>query len=236
MATRRGWALVVVAALAALIAGCGPASGNGAATGALPPAATLLADSAAATRAVHSTHFLLTVDGSLPDVPVAKAEGDLNAAGQATGTATLTELGSYVEVDFVLTGNVFYLKGPTGGYQRVPAATAAGLFDPSAILDPNRGVARVLASITGARTEGTASVSGTATYRVTGTVDRAVVAGLVPGLDTTVSATVWLATSGQHLPVKIEFGVPAGGDNGRGATIDVVLSKFNEPVSVTPPA
>ena len=219
--------LLVTATL--VTAGCSSNSSN------LPAASGLLAAAGTAMRSVSSAHFSLTVDGSLPDVPVQQADGDLNRQGQAKGSATITELGQVVQVDFVLVDKDFFVKGPTGAYQRLPAALVSGLFDPTAILDPDRGVAHVLTSVRSARTQATESVAGTDCYRITGTVTKDVVSALVPGIGKDVGATVWVATAGEHLPVRAQFQVPGNGGS-QGARITVDLSRVNAPVSVTAPA
>ena len=222
--------LVVLGLFAVLLAGC---SSGGAAN--LPAASSLLSSSGAAMRAVTSVHFAIAVNGTLAGVPIQNADGDLNAQGQAKGNAKITDLGQTVQVDFVLVDKTFYLKGPTGGYQKIPAALAGNLFDPTAILDPNRGVAKVLTSVQGASTVGQESVNGTDCYRITGKVAKGVVAALVPGINSDVNATLWVATAGKHLPVRAEFAVPGNGGT-QGARVDVSISHVNEPVSVTVPA
>ena len=185
-------------------------------------------------RGVTSVQFNLTITGNLPAVPVHSATGSINSAGQAKGNADISELGQLVQVDFVLIGDTFYLKGPTGGYQKIPASTAESLFDPTAILDPKRGVANVLGNIQNPQSQGTDTVNGTTTDKVTGKVSSAVVSQLVPGISTDVSATLWLAQDAKALPVKAEFSVPAVAGGGS-ATVDVTLSNYNQPISVSAP-
>ncbi|HEX3589241.1 MAG TPA: LppX_LprAFG lipoprotein [Pseudonocardiaceae bacterium] len=222
--------LVVALVGLLLIAGC---SSSG--SGSLPAAGTLLGNSGTSMRSVTSVHFSITVDGILPGVPVQNADGDLNAQGQAKGSAKISELGQTLQVDFVLVDKTFYLKGPTGGYQRIPAALAGNLFDPTAILDPNRGVAKVLTSVQGAATQGKESVDGVDCYKITGTVSKAVVSALLPGIAEDVGATIWVTADAKNLPVKAEFAV-AGNGGTQGARVDVTISHVNEPVSVTVPA
>jgi lipoprotein LprG len=224
--------LATMAALATAAVGC--TSGNSGTAG-LPAASSLLADSGAAMRGVTSVHFAITVNGTLAGVPIQNADGDLNSKGQAKGNAKISELGQFLQVDFVLVDKNFYLKGPTGGYQRIPAALAGNLFDPSAILDPDRGVAKVLTSVRSPSTQARETVDGTDCYRITGKVAKDVVAALVPGIGADVTATVWVAADGQHLPVRAEFAVPGAGGS-QGARVDVDISKVNAPVTVTVPA
>ncbi len=226
---RRSVSGLLMIAATLVLAGC--SSGDST----LPAASGLLGPAGTAMRSVSSVHFSLTVDGTLPGVPVQKADGDLNRQGQAKGSATITELGQVLQVDFVLLNNDFFIKGPTGGYQRLPAALVGGLFDPTAILDPDRGVANVLGSVRGATTEARESVAGTDCYRIIGSVSDAVVSALLPGIGKDVAATVWVATAGRHLPVRAQFQVPGNGGS-QGARITVDLSRVNAPVSVTAPA
>ncbi len=230
MANRRRGAFAALAVLSALLLGLVAACQNGGSSA----SSNLLNTSAAAMRSVTSVHFTLTVTGTLSGVPLQSAQGDLNSQGQAKGTAKLSELGQLVQVDFVLYGGTLYIKGPTGGYQKISATLAGALFDPSAILDPNRGVAKVLSSVTGMRTADQETVDGVATYKITGTVAGSVVSKLIPGLSQNVGTTVWVTTDARHLPVQASFAVP-GTDGAQGATVLVTLSNLNAPVSVTPP-
>ena len=215
----------------ALLAGC---TGGGSSSTNLPAAGGLLSTSAASMRAVTSVHFTINVNGTLSSVPIKTADGDLNSQGQAKGNAKLSELGQLVQVDFVLINGNFYIKGLTGGYQKIPATLAGSLFDPSAILDPNRGVAAVVGGLGSPKTEAQEQVDGQATYRISGSVSKAVVSALIPGISSDVQAKVWVGTDAKHLPVKAEFAVP-GVDGAQGATVDVDISNYNAPVTVTAP-
>jgi lipoprotein LprG len=231
MANRRTGVAAVLAFLLALVAGCTGSTG----TTDLPAANGLLQTASASMRSATSVHFTIGVQGTLASVPVQSAEGDLNSQGQAKGSAKLSELGQLIQVDFVLVDGSFYLKGLTGGYQKLPAKLAGSVFDPSAILDPNRGVAKVLASLGDPRTEAQEQVDGQQTYRISGTVAKGVVSALIPGITSDVATKVWVTTDAKHLPVKAEFAVP-GTDGAQGATVDVDISKINEPVTVTAPS
>ena len=120
-------------------------------TAATPTGPELLASASTAMKAVTSAGFSLTVDGQLPAVTVQTAKGSLTAAGDAQGTATIVQFGQLIEVEFVLTGGELYLKGPTGGFAKIPAALAGQVYDPSAILNPDKGVAAVGAFVRGLR-------------------------------------------------------------------------------------
>ncbi|WP_367131996.1 LppX_LprAFG lipoprotein [Saccharothrix sp. HUAS TT1] len=204
----------------ALVAGC-TSSGGGA--GSLPAGPELLARTAEGMKAVTSTHFTIEVDGELPDVPVKDAEGDLNARGESTGRAKVVQFGQLIEVEYVLVEQDLYFKGPTGGFTKLPAALAGQVYDPTAILDPDEGVARVLADARDAKT--VSSDDGVTV--VTATVPKDVVAGLVPGIDADVASEFSIRDDKLQ---KALFTLPGG------AKVTIGLSDFNKPVTVSPPA
>jgi lipoprotein LprG len=202
--------------LLALAAGC-TSSGDGAA------GSEVLDAAAAGMRSVTSTHFVIKVDGELPDVTVKDAEGDLNAEGQSRGRAEVEQFGQLIEVEYVLVDQDLYFKGPTGGFTKLPAALAGQVYDPTAILDPDRGVVKVLAE---ARDERTVSVEDGVAV-VEATVPQAVVAGLVPGIDADVASRFSVR---EDKLTRAVFTLPGG------AEVGIDLSGFNEPLSVSPPA
>src|SRR5262245_55971154 len=81
-------------------------------SGSLPAGAELMSKSETAMSSLQTVHFGLTINGSLPNIPINKAEGDLTKAGDAKGTATVSILGSTIETDFVIFGGQYYIKGP----------------------------------------------------------------------------------------------------------------------------
>ncbi len=221
---------VGVAAVLALMAGCTSGSSDPAPATTAPPNPTeLLTASAKAMSSVTSAHFTITVDGELPDLTVQNADGDLTAAGDAQGSATIKEFGQLVEVEFVLVDSKLYLKGPTGGYAQIPAALAGQVYDPSAILKPDKGVPAVLSSVTGP----TLVSSDEQSAVVSGTVPKAVVTSLVPGIASDVKGTFTVQQPSSEL-TSAQFALD--GADGKPASVDVQLSALNNPVTITPPA
>ena len=129
----------------------------------------------------------------------------------------------------MLVGGDLYLKGITGGFSKVPAALAGQIYDPSAILDPNRGVAKVLSSVQNPTITG----SEDGAWIVTGTVPADVAGGLVPGHLHRRRHAASIEMSGSQLTAAHVR--PCTGADGNPATVAVQLSDFNEPVSISPP-
>jgi lipoprotein LprG len=226
--------LGALALTAALVTGCSSSDPQSTPAGSLPDAAGLLKDAAAATGAITSAHVTVQANGNVPGLSVQNLDGDLSKSGgpsgSAKGTGKLSVAGQLVAVEFVLVNSSLYIKGPTAGFQKIPAALGASVYDPSAVLDPNRGIGKVLASMQNPKTEAKEDVSGTPTYKVSGKIAKDVLAGLLPGLQSDADITFWLREDGKHLPVKASAKLPGG------ASVDVTLSDVDKPVTVTPPA
>lgn len=236
MPTRRSFlgALAAFAIAVPVLAGCSSGS-----TEELPDAATLLDESAAATRAITSAHFTLDVQGEIEGITVQTAEGDLTRAGSegdgAKGSIKLTLAGQLVEGDFVLLGETLYLQGPTGTFQEYPSSITSAYYDPTAILDPERGFAHTLTTITEASTEAREDVNGAPAYRVSGRANQDAVGNIVPGVTSEVDIEVWVSAEGDPVPVKVVVTFPTQ-DDGETPTVEVTLSDVGKPVTVTAPA
>jgi lipoprotein LprG len=215
-----------------LLAGCTKSSG-GQSTAQLPEATQLLVASATAMRDVKTAHFTLDVQGKIADITVHHAEGSLTREGNAKGTATVEQFGATVEAEFVIVDKKVYVKGPTGGFQQVPASLAASVYDPSAILDPSRGVAKLLAGIKDPRTEAKESVGGQDAYRVAFTPAPGALDALVPGIGDHATGKLWLAVESKRV-LKGEFTVPASGSD-KGGTITITFSSYDAPVTISAP-
>lgn len=206
------------------VAGCSSSNDTGAT---LPDGTALLKDASEAMKSVSSATFALTVNGQVPGIPVKDVNGDLNKAGEAKGNAKLEQFGQVLEVEFVLFEKKLYIKGITGSWQEF--GDASEIYDPSAILDPDRGVAKLLTSIQSPVTEGAEEVGGQQTYRVAGKVAKDIVTPLVPNVQSDVNVKVWVKQDGNHQPVKAQVELSPGN------SVDITLSEVNKPVTVTKP-
>lgn len=226
MVFRRG--LAAVLALFAL-AGCTSSPDT---SGPLPDGAALLKQSSDATKTFTSAHFQLVINGTIPGIPIQGAEGDLTKDGNAKGKAKLQEFGQLLEVDFTLVGGEFYVKGITGGYQKLDGIT--NIYDPSAILDPNRGVAKVLTAITQPKTEAREEINGIQTFRVAGKAPQDAVKAIVP-VSQDVDVKVWVREDNKQ-PVRAWIQLPPDKPGAGAPTVEITLSDINKPVTITKPA
>ncbi|WP_424534546.1 LppX_LprAFG lipoprotein [Sphaerisporangium viridialbum] len=197
---------------------------------ALPSGQELVKKSSEAMRSVRTVAFTIATEGK-PPVPVKHAEGSLTKEGDAKGTLQIDVLGNLQELNFVLTGDTVYFKGPTGGYQTMTRKELAGIYDPSAILNPDKGVAHLLATASDPRTEAEEQVGGVDAYRVAVALSQQVITALVPGVNQGVNGQVWIDKATNRL---LKAGLPIGGGANAG-TVVVTFSDYDAPVTITAP-
>jgi lipoprotein LprG len=202
-------------------------------TSSLPDGATLVNESANAMKSVTSSHMVIDVDGSIGSLPIKKAEGDLKRDGDAKGNIQLLQFNQLIQLDFVVVGDDVYLKFVTGGWQKSSGGSAAFPYDPSAILDPDRGVAKLLSTASNAKTEGSETIDGHDTYRVAVNFDNTAASVLVPGVPPGVTGKVWIDKQNKHL-LKAVVNSPASGAT-PAASMTVGLSAIDVPVTINAP-
>jgi lipoprotein LprG len=231
MPTRRP-ILAVLAALgiaAALVGGCSSSSKKSSAP--LPDAATLLKQSSQTTKNVKSVHLAVSVSGKIKGLPVKTLTGDLTTspATAAKGDAKITVSGSDVDAPFVVDNGTLYAALTAGKWDNF--GPAANIYDPSLILNPNTGLANLLANITNPKSDSRETINGQDTIKITGTAPVDAVNGLVPQLKATqpLPATVWIQENGDHQLVQAQL------DQSAGNSIQMTLSNWNAPVQVTQP-
>jgi lipoprotein LprA len=207
------------AAFAVVIAigGCGSRSSNsvassGASTSAASKdAAAVLKSAADALRKVTGMHVSLAVQGNVPNLLVTKLEGDISTTPQtaATGTATLLVGQSPQDAKFVFVdGHLYSDLGKPGSY--TDFGNGKSIYNVSVLLDPNKGLANVLAKLQGGSVAGTEQVNGVATTKIAGNSsadDIATLAGfkLTAQDVTTVPTMVWIATDGSFHLVQLQI-------------------------------
>ncbi|MDT5210695.1 MAG: lipoprotein LprG, partial [Mycobacterium sp.] len=215
----------------ALIAGCSSKSQDSAKP--LPDAATLLKQSSETTKAQSSMHLKIVVTGQIKELPIESLEGDLTNAPTvaAQGTANIIFLGQRLEnVDFAVVDGTLYAALTKGSYQDL--GPAADIYDPSAILNPDTGLANVLANFSNAKADGRETINGVDAVRVTGTVTADAVNKIVPQIAATgpVPGTAWIREDGNHELVQAKL-EPTPGNS-----VTMTSSDWGKPVTVNKPA
>jgi lipoprotein LprG len=231
MQTRLLAIFAALVAVIALIAGCSESSVD--TSKELPDAATLLQQSAETTKSQASVHLKLAVQGQIKNLPIELLEGDLTNAPAvaAQGKANLYVFNQKVDdVSFVVAdGNLFATLTPGGTFQNF--GPAADIFDVSLILNPDIGLANLLANFSDAKSDDRETINGVNAVRVTGNVSADAVNKLIPELATgPVPATAWIAEEGNHELVQAKL-EPSSGN-----TATITLTDWGKPVTVNKPA
>src|SRR5581483_4041423 len=224
--------MAVLAALTiatALVGACSSSSKKS--SGPLPDAATLLKQSSQSTKAVKSVHLVLAATGKIQGLPVKTLTGDLiTAPGTAAkGSAKITFAGSDIDADFVVFDTILYAALTPNKWSDF--GPAADIYDPSSILNPDTGLANILANFTDPKAEGRESLNGQNTIRISGKVPADAINKLAEQLKATqpLPATVWIQETGDHQLVQAKL------DQSAGNSIQMTLSNWNAPVQVSKP-
>lgn len=235
MQTRPRAVRILLPVLAAILAtaafvGCSSESNDAP----LPDAATLLSESAATTRGEQSVHLELTVGGEIKELPIATLSGDLTNAPAvaAQGSADLIFLGQKLtDVGFVVVDGDLYGAITKGGNMQ-NFGPAADIYDISAILNPDNGLANVLSNITDPTTEGREAITGSDAVKITGTVSADAINKIAPQLQASAPApaTAWIREDDDHQLAQVMI-EPTPGN-----TITMTLTDWGKEVTVTKPA
>jgi lipoprotein LprG len=193
-----------------------------------PPAGSLLASAEAELRTVRTVRFALTTEGAAATLGIRAASGRITSAGEADGAAQLVQAGKPAEFAFVIKNGDFWVSGLSGReWQRLPLSAAA-IYDPTAMLSPDRGIAKLVGTATGT-TEGRETVDGVDSYRIKGTLAGAAVGVLVPGVAQDVTGTLWIGAD-RRLLHRATFSVP-----GQAGNVTVTFSQFDQPMTIQAP-
>lgn len=231
--SRRLRAFVAPAMLVLVLVGLAACKGKTPPAADLPAGDTLLKDSATAMRDVKSVRFSIESDGTVAGLALSRAGGQLTREGDAKGSAQVQQFGANVELEFVVVGDSIHIKGPTGGWQKLPLALASSVYDPSAILDPDRGIAKVISTASEGKTEAREKVDGVDAYRVSAKLNPTDLSAVVPGATDGVTGQLWVAADSKRL-VRAKFALPGSGGS-KGANVTVVFSEFDAPVTISAP-
>jgi lipoprotein LprG len=222
-------AIAAVAIASGLVAGCSSAGSSGSA--ALPDAATLLQQSSQTTKDLKSAHLDIAVTGTIQGLPLKKLSGDLTnvPATAVQGNATITMGGSDIDAQLiVIDGNLYAALSANNWLDMGPAAD---IYDPSTILNPDTGLANMLGSFADPKSEAGEKINNVETVKVTGKVSADAVNKLIPQLQATapLPGTAWIEKDGDHNLVQASI------EQSSGNSIQMTLSDWNKPVTVTKP-
>ncbi|WP_020667927.1 LppX_LprAFG lipoprotein [Amycolatopsis nigrescens] len=222
----------VVLLVLGLLGGCASSPDT---RGPLPDAPGLVTAAASTLQGLHSVRFRLGVSGSIPGLDLRMLEGqasrDGGPYGRAQGRGDVQLDNERVKVDYLLSGDTVYLTEGNGERTQLPAPAG---FAPATVLDPERGLHRLLVGAEQLKTEGREKLENVPTYRLTGRISRAVVSGLVPGIGADVDVKFWVTESEPRELRRIWLQVPPRQPSEGAVMVELSLSEQNLPLTATP--
>ncbi|MGD0832852.1 MAG: LppX_LprAFG lipoprotein [Candidatus Dormibacteria bacterium] len=202
-----------------------------------PPASTLLQRAATTFDGTQSFHVVLSSDdvagsGTL----LTGAVGDAARPDGFTGTLDVTESGLPLQIGVVSTGGSFYARLPfTTGYVKADPSQY-GFADPGRLLDPSSGISTLITGARHASVSGEVRQSGETLVQVTAQVPGTLVAALLTDADPAQSVDITYSIdpdTDQVRQVDLTGPLFVKGDQ---STYHLVLDRYGENVSITPPA
>jgi hypothetical protein len=225
----RGRRLVMATSLA-LVVGCGSAA-------AATDPGQLLRDGKQSIDSAPSVHFTLTSEGVTGGgTLITGGQGDARRPNSFAGALSVSVAGFPVTVNVVSAGGVFYAQTPLSPkYERTDPG-AYGFGDPAQLLDPGHGLSSLLTSCTGAALQNPDLLDGVRLDEVGCSMPGQAVARLLTSADAAqpVKATVGVDATTHQLRRVVLVGPFF--NRARVSTFTVVLDKYDENVTITPPA
>jgi len=194
-----------------------------------PPADSILSDAAETMAQVANVHFSLVVDGGgeVPGLDVSSASGTVTSTGSAEGDAVVTLPDTDPTVEYVIIGDDAYIKDPTGAFQQVEIGGDELPYDPTVILDPDRGIAALLATYSWPEPQETDEIDGTAAYCYEMAFDGTLITEFLPAAGDWNTATLWFDIETLHV-LRAEF-------TRRDQAITLNLSDYDAEVTIEHP-
>ncbi len=223
----------VVAALLAvlgLLAACSKSEEEKPNDAPLPDATTIITASSAAARGLHDVYLDLSVDGTVPKLPVKSVSAYLTNQPKVSGQgdAEVTFQGTQVKAKFVVVDSHLWAQlAPGQPYSDM--GLAADIYDASAILDPDKGIAKLLSSVRDPEVEGREQIGGTEAIRISGIIPGDALAGIVPKAELgDRPLTFWVQEAAPNNLVRANVGFDTG-------TLTVTLSDWGKKVALIDP-
>ncbi|MBJ7609925.1 MAG: LppX_LprAFG lipoprotein [Candidatus Dormibacteraeota bacterium] len=220
---------VLVAGFGLLVAACGT-----------PPVdpAQLLRDAKQSVDSASALHFTLTsqnVSGGSGPL-ITGGDGDAKRPDGFAGSLRVVDSGFSVSVEVVSAGGTFYARTPLSSTFDKTEPSKYGFGDPGKLLDPSNGLSSLLGVCSSPANAAGDRLNSEQLAEVTCAIPGARVAALLTSADPSqaVQATVGVDASSHQLRRVVMVGPFF--DKAHPSTFTVVLDKYGEAVSITPPA
>jgi lipoprotein LprG len=187
-----------------------------------------------ALKAFHFTYEVVKPKNAKPieGTEIVKIVGDVTMDGRMNATIDLLQQGVPLQMAFIADGATHYLQNPTSQKWQSIAAE----YSPVGKVNLNAGAIQILEQVTQPVFDGDDKVDGVACHRIKGSVTASAVASIAGVVTTSqdFAAKLWVGTE-DSLVHRIELVGAASPDEDVKTMRVIVLSKFDEPVTISPP-
>jgi lipoprotein LprG len=227
----------LLAALTLALAACGDGKKTNTDTGPLPPAADVLAQATKAFDTMTTFNFRLEHENGTSPIPagleIVTAEGDIIVPDRMYAKLEAKAGTQPVRVEVIGVGDEGWLTNPfTRQWQPMPSGTSI-----KDMFNPTQGIKAAIGSLQDAQVIGTDDVDGVQAYHLTGTVTSDILQAAAPiakpGL--IVPLEVWVGKD-DGLIRRIYLNGPIAPDEPENIVRKLMISKFGEEITITPPA
>ena len=203
-------------------------------------AEAILAASSARLAEVQSLHFVLQIEGETfidesGSIRLLSAEGDLARPDKVSVEFRINVLNTAdVSIKMVTIGDRSWTTDLiTGNWGDAPPEFG---YNPSVLYDNQEGLGPVMGKLENPQITGEEEVDGRQATVVNGTVDSSVIAPLTAGTMTgdDVQITLWIDQETSDL-LQVRVVEPDSSGKENPATWTMLLSGFDEPISIEPP-
>jgi LppX_LprAFG lipoprotein len=239
---------IIVAALLVVAIGAGvflftrgDDDGDGGTTGAsvaTPSASGLISAAAKQWDATNSAHFNLNVDGktyldSANTLELVSADGDILRPDSVNTSIKVNVAIATFDVKIIAIGDDMYMTSFVTG-EWGPAPPDLG-YNPAVLFSPTEGLSAVLPTLQNPTLGGTETVQGRETQIVTGTTTGDAIEAMTGGglKGDSIATTIWIAKDNSDI-VEIVLSAPSS-NGGQPTKWTLVVTKQNEPLTITPP-
>lgn len=183
-----------------------------------------------------AVHFHLTSSNAQGSgTMITGADGDAHRPDGFRGTLTVVQSGFNVTVHIISAGGYFYVQLPFTSSFQPTDPSKYGFGNPATLLDPNLGLSTLLTSATSASMASRDRLNGEELYEVDVSLPGDKVAALLTSADKTqpVSGVIGVDVDTHQIRRVVLTGPFFTA--GQKSTFTLVLDKYGENVSITPP-
>jgi hypothetical protein len=151
-------------------------------------------------------------------------------------TYTVRQADLQISFEVVILGGRVFFKAPLLKFSELTPAQASGIPDLARLFDPATGLPAVIPAGRNPQYLGAEQVDGVDSHKVSVIYTAEQINGLLPELSSKsdVTADIWVGGSDHYIRKAVLGG--SFGDNNTDSVVEVDLSGFNGPVTITSPA